>query len=76
MFSSVAAGLACALNAFPQAGWFGVQPVDIPLILPETISAAVRAAETSEAGYVIPVCGGFRGHPPFLSRPRPKRRSP
>ena len=68
MFSSVAAGLACALNAFPQAGWFGVQPVDIPLILPETISAAVRAAETSEAGYVIPVCGGFRGHPPFLSR--------
>ena len=68
MFSSVAAGLACALNAFPQAGWFGVQPVDIPLILPATISAAVRAAETSEAGYVIPVCGGFRGHPPFLSR--------
>lgn len=38
-------------------------------ILPETISAAVRAAETSEAGYVIPVCGGFRGTIlPFLSR--------
>ena len=68
MFSSVTAGLTCALNAFPLAGWFGVQPVDIPLILPETISAAVRAAETSDDGYVIPVCGGFRGHPPFLSR--------
>lgn len=55
MFSSVAAGLTCALNAFPLA-------------VRRTISAAVRAAETSDDGYVIPVCGGFRGHPPFLSR--------
>lgn len=68
MFSSVAAGLASALELFPGDMWFGVQPVDIPLILPSTIAAAAGASLSSEAGYLIPVCRGSQGHPPFLSR--------
>lgn len=68
MYSSVRTGLAYALERFPQAAWFGVHPVDIPLIEPACVRALAERARTSQADCLAPAWGGRRGHPPLLSR--------
>ena len=57
MYSSVKAGLASALELFPEASWFGVHPVDIPLVAP-----------ACRADCLVPLYEGRRGHPPLLAR--------
>ena len=68
MYSSVKAGLASALERFPEAAWFGVHPVDIPLIDPACVRALAERAPCSLADCLVPVYGGRRGHPPLLAR--------
>lgn len=64
MFDSLRLGLTslCESYAGLPAKIF-LCPADIPLIRPETISLMAR----QEAGVVIPVCGGRKGHPVCIS---------
>ena len=68
MYSSVRTGLSFALERFPQAQWFGVHPVDIPLVDPACVLALAERAQSSQAECLVPSYGGRRGHPPLLSR--------
>jgi CTP:molybdopterin cytidylyltransferase MocA len=66
MFSSVVTGLQ-TLEESVQ-GVF-VQPVDIPLVRPETIRRLRAAFEESADRILFPVFRGRRGHPPLIPRP-------
>ncbi|MBR5050283.1 MAG: NTP transferase domain-containing protein, partial [Desulfovibrio sp.] len=68
MYSSVKAGLASALERFPEASWFGVHPVDIPLVDPACVRALAERAPACRAVCLVPVYEGRRGHPPLLAR--------
>ena len=64
MFSSVIAGVK---DISHDTTAFMILPVDIPLVAPETISALIKANETSDALIIHPVRNGKRGHPPLIS---------
>lgn len=72
MFSSVRTGLLAGAGRYPGAGWFGVHPVDIPLVRPSTLASLVAAAAEPGVELLVPVHGTDgcvrQGHPPLLSR--------
>ncbi len=68
MYSSVKAGLASALELFPEASWFGVHPVDIPLVDPACVRALAERAPACRADCLVPLYERRRGHPPPLAR--------
>ncbi|QOX79410.1 nucleotidyltransferase family protein [Trichlorobacter lovleyi] len=64
MFSSIQTGVA-ALG--PATDAFFVQPVDIPLVSPATLTGLLAALQQHPAADgVIPLFNGKRGHPPLL----------
>ena len=64
MFSSIQTGVA-ALG--PATDAFFVQPVDIPLVSPATLTGLLAALQQNPAvDGVIPTFCGKRGHPPLL----------
>ena len=64
MFTSIQAGLAALPDA--GAGCF-IHPVDIPLVLPETLSLLMRVFGESAVEVAFPCFKGKRGHPPLLA---------
>jgi len=64
MLSSVITGVE---NISHDSSAFMVLPVDIPLVALETISALIKAHETTDALIIHPVRNGKRGHPPLIS---------
>lgn len=67
MFSSIQVGLTCCLR-HSTAQWFGVQPVDIPLISPATIRALLAVCTVTNKDLVKPAHGQNNGHPPMIRR--------
>lgn len=63
MFSSVKLG---AARLDPNVDAFFVQPVDTPLVKPETLQALLNHLQQQDSCCVIPCCDGKRGHPPLL----------
>ncbi len=63
MFSSARLG---AVRLDPEVGAFFVQPVDIPLVKPETLQALLNHLQQPDSCCLIPCCDGKRGHPPLL----------
>lgn len=63
MFSSVRIG---ALHLAEEVEAFFVQPVDCPLVTPETLRRLQEALQQQDVDAVVPCCGASKGHPPLL----------
>ena len=63
MFTSIQAGVA---GLPPAIRGFFVQPVDIPLVEPETVRALIRAQAQGPGRVIHPCYQGRRGHPPLV----------
>ena len=63
MFSSIRLG---ATRFDPEVAAFFVQPVDTPLVKPETLQAMLNHLQQQGSYCVIPCCDARRGHPPLL----------
>jgi len=63
MFSSVRIG---SLHLAEEVEAFFVQPVDCPLVSPETLHRLQEALQQQGADAVVPCCGAIKGHPPLL----------
>lgn len=63
MFSSVKLG---AERLDPNVDAFFVQPVDTPLVKPETLQMMLNQLQQQDSCCVIPCCDARRGHPPLL----------
>ncbi len=63
MFSSVQSGVKAVKKASHA---FFVQPVDIPLVRPQTIEDLLKAYHLGNSKIVFPVFLGKRGHPPLV----------
>ena len=64
MFSSIQAGVK---NLNPDCKAFFLQPADIPLVRPETISRLIGIRKEKKALIYYPCHEGRRGHPPLIS---------
>jgi CTP:molybdopterin cytidylyltransferase MocA len=65
MFSSVLTGV----RALPEdADAFFVLPVDIPLVLPETVARLAKTFDETRPAILYPRFLGERGHPPLIGR--------
>ncbi len=64
MFSSVTAGVR---SLAPDSSAFFVMPVDIPLVVPDTVKALIALWQEKQPAVVYPVFKGHRGHPPLVS---------
>lgn len=64
MFSSIQAGVK---NLSPDCGAFFLEPADIPLVRPETLSRLISVRREKKARICHPCHLGRRGHPPLLS---------
>lgn len=63
MFSSVRAGIA----SLPEStGQVFIQPVDVPLVRPDTIVLLERESLRSDAAVLVPRYNGAAGHPPLI----------
>ncbi|MDD2502165.1 MAG: nucleotidyltransferase family protein [Geobacter sp.] len=63
MFSSIRLG---ADRLDPKVAAFFVQPVDTPLVRPETLQRMLNHLQQQDSCCVIPCCDARRGHPPLL----------
>lgn len=63
MFSSIRLGVA---RLDPEVAAFFVQPVDTPLVKPETLHRMLNHLQQQDSCCVIPCCDARRGHPPLL----------
>jgi len=63
MFSSIRLGVP---RLDPELDAFFVQPVDTPLVRPETLQAMLNHLQQQDSCCVIPCCDARRGHPPLL----------
>lgn len=64
MFSSVRTGVRCLRK---DGGPFFVHPVDVPLVLPETLRSLLAAYRSGDWEVCRPCFRGRKGHPPLLS---------
>lgn len=60
--------IAAAVRATRDAGGWLVLPGDLPLVRAETLRAVAQGLDLGDAGVVVPVCRGDRGHPVGFSR--------
>lgn len=63
MFSSVRIGV---MQLPEEVDAFFVQPVDCPLVTPETLRRLQEVLKQHDADALIPCCDGHKGHPPLL----------
>ena len=64
MLSSVKAGLR---SQRPDGQALFLQPVDIPLVRPRTLTALIRAFSEGKGKILYPTFRGRRGHPPLIA---------
>jgi molybdenum cofactor cytidylyltransferase len=65
MLASVRAGVR---SLEPGVTAFFLQPVDVPLVKPRTVTCLLHRYRRGEARIVYPCFQGLRGHPPLISR--------